>query len=60
VAFVRDPLFVEKLAAVFESDRAQSRAITRGELDALPISRRLLNACLAHAARALEAGTWRI
>jgi cardiolipin synthase len=56
--FVRDPRFVAKLAAVFESDRAQSQQVTRGDLDNFPLSRRLLDRSLAHAARALEALTW--
>jgi cardiolipin synthase len=56
--FVRDPQFIRRLAAVFESDRAQSRRITRSDLDRLPFSHKLLNASLAHTARALEAGTW--
>jgi cardiolipin synthase len=56
--FVRDPRFVAQLAEVFESDRAQSRRITHTELDHLPIRQRLLNTCLARAARMVEAGTW--
>jgi cardiolipin synthase len=56
--FVRDPQFVGALAAVFESDRAQSRRVTGSDLDGLPFSRRVLNASLARAVRALEAATW--